>query len=145
MKYLCLNSQIIKFQLFLLLSLLILNLSSCMKQSYQTKISSNKNKSISTNFSRDNLLNSNNIFVNKKEGKVRSLFMIKKNQILVTTIFAVCLGFIFGTTFITILFAYSKENYSELSNASIQIVKSFNEFSNLNKIIIDDVLTNHII
>jgi len=136
MKYLCLNSQLIKFQLFLFLSLIILNLSSCMKQSHQTKISFDKNIS-NSNSSINNIV--------KKEGKIRSLFMIKNNQILVTTIFAVCLGFIFGTTFITILFAYSKENYSELSNASIQIVKSFNEFSNLNKIIIDDVLTNHII
>ncbi len=69
--------------------------------------------------------------------------MVKKNYSIIIALIAICGGFLIASVFLIIALMYNKQTLSQISTASIQIVKSLNEMHK-GKVNSGDVLTMHI-
>ena len=68
---------------------------------------------------------------------------VERNYSILIACIAICGGFILAIIFLLVALLYNKKTMSEISNASIHIVKSLNEATR-NKVSTGDVLTMHI-
>jgi hypothetical protein len=80
---------------------------------------------------------------NTEEEKSNIWEPMKKNYALLVGLITISLGFLIASLFLIIALLYNKETMSQISSASIEIVKSLNEIHK-GKFNSGDVLTMHI-
>jgi hypothetical protein len=78
-----------------------------------------------------------------KQEETINLEPIKQNYAVLIALISICVGFLMASFFLIFAMFYNKETLSQISSASIQIVKSLNEIHK-GKVTSGDVLTMHI-
>ena len=77
------------------------------------------------------------------KNEIDMLVTIQRNYSILVALVAICGGFILAATFLLFSLAYNKQTLSEISSASLHIVKSLQEVTT-SKVAGGDILTMHI-
>lgn len=106
-----------------------------------------KNQEINLDKEIEIIKNNSNETINeteiKNENNLQKLITYKRNYSILIALIGICGGFILAATFLLFALAYNKQTLSEISSASLQIVKSLKEVSTT-KVTGGDILTMHI-